>query len=361
MKIELKQIKIRDLVEGYNNSDEEGVIGYKGNLNIRPPYQREFVYKPVQQESVINSVMSDRPLNIMYWVDNGNGKFEVLDGQQRTMSICGFVSGDFSVNYRGFINLDEEEKEQLLDYELFVYICSEGTNKEKMSWFETINIAGEKLTKQELRNASYQGNFISEAKKLFSKTSCPAFNLGSKYLKGSPIRQEYLETVLNWISNKDIELYTAEHQHDQGADLLWDYFQDVINWIKEVFPIQRKEMLGVQWGLLYNEFKDQTFNAEMLEDTIKDLLQNDEVSKKSGIYAYLLTGEEKNLSVRSFTSNMKAKVYRKQKGVCPSCKDKFELKEMHGDHVVPWSKGGTTDEKNCQMLCIPCNLKKSDK
>lgn len=360
MNITLKQIKIRDLIEGFKNSDEDGVTGYNGMLNIRPPYQREFVYKPAQQEAVIHSVMNGHPLNVMYWVVNGENEYEVLDGQQRTMSICNYVTGGFSVDYRGFVNLDQEEKDALLDYELLIYLCSEGTNREKMQWFETINISGEKLTNQELLNAAYQGSFITDAKRRFSKTSCPAYHLGSKYLKGSPIRQDYLATVLSWVSNKNVEGFLAKEQHSLDASVLWDYYVSVISWVKDVFPITRKEMLGVQWGLLYNDYNSDLFNQEVFEQRLQVLLQDDDVTKKQGIYSYLLSGNEKHLSVRAFTPSVKSKVYRKQGGVCPSCKDTFLLNEMHGDHVTAWSKGGKTTEDNCQMLCIKCNLDKSD-
>ena len=98
MKIELKEIKISEVANGYFNDNEEGVVGFGGLLNIRPKYQREFVYKDKQRDSVIETVQKNFPLNVMYWVKNEDDTYEVLDGQQRTISICEYVSGSFSLN-----------------------------------------------------------------------------------------------------------------------------------------------------------------------------------------------------------------------------------------------------------------------
>ena len=228
MQIELKEVAIRDIVSGYRNDAEEGVFGYNGKLNIRPKYQREFVYKDKQRDAVIETIKKDFPLNVLYWVKNDDNTYEVLDGQQRTISICEYVNGKFSLNYRYFHNLEKEEKDQILDYKLMVYFC-EGTTREKLDWFKTINIAGEKLTDQELRNAIYTGEWLNDAKKYFSKTNCPAWNIGKDYLNGSPIRQDYLETTIDWISNGNIEDYMATNQHNLDANELWQYFQNVIN------------------------------------------------------------------------------------------------------------------------------------
>jgi len=174
MLIELKQISIKELTTGYQDNNENGVIGYSGKLDIRPPYQREFIYKDKQRAAVIDSITKDYPLNVMYWAVREDGNFEVIDGQQRTISICQFIEGDFAFNDRYFHNLQINEKEQLLNYKLMVYFCS-GTDSEKLEWFKTINIAGEQLTDQELRNAVYSGSWVSDAKRYFSKTGCPAY------------------------------------------------------------------------------------------------------------------------------------------------------------------------------------------
>lgn len=360
MKIKLKEITIDEVAKGYQNTQQEGVTGFGGKLNIRPKYQREFVYKDKQRDAVIDTVRKNFPLNVMYWVKNEEGSFEVLDGQQRTISICDYISGDFSINYQYFHNLEEDEKEQIRNYKLMIYVC-EGTDKEKLDWFKIINIAGEKLYDQELRNAIYTGEWLTDAKRHFSKNGCPAHNVANEYLTGSAIRQDYLETAIKWISNDNIEEYMAKHQHKPNANELWLYFQNVINWAKVIFPNYRKEMKGVSWGNLYNEFKDKQFDTNLLENEIARLMKDEDVTKKSGIYEYLLNGKEKYLSIRAFTDNMKREAYEKQNGICPKCKQHFEISEMEADHVTPWHSGGKTKAENCQMLCKECNRRKSGK
>lgn len=367
MKIELHKIKIAEVVNGYKDSSEEGVTAFGGRLDIRPKYQREFVYSGKQRDEVIRTIKNGFPLNVMYWVKKEDGNFEVLDGQQRTISISQFINNDFSLEFNGrtamFHNLTKEEQEQILNYELMIYHC-EGTDKEKLDWFKIINIAGEKLTDQELRNAVYTGPWLTDAKLKFSKSNCAAYLLahdGGQLVTGSPIRQEYLETALSWINNEEIEEYMARHQHHNDANELWQYFQDVIQWVREVFPNYRKEMSGVNWGELYNEFKDKKFDAEKIEKQIKELMQDEDVTKKSGIYPYVLTDKERYLSIRAFTSNMKREAYEKQNGICPACKKEFAIGDMEADHINPWHDGGRTIAENCQMLCKEDNRTKSGK
>lgn len=360
MKIELKEIAIREVSNGYINDNEEGVVGYGGNLNIRPKYQREFVYKDKQRDAVIETVNKDFPLNVMYWVKNEDDTFEVLDGQQRTISICEYVTGTFSLNSMYFHNLTDVEQDKILDYKLMIYFC-EGNDKEKLDWFKTINIAGEKLTNQELRNAIYTGTWLTEAKKYFSKTGCPAFGIGSDYMTGSPIRQDYLETAIYWLSKDNIEQYMAENQHKPNASELWLYFNGVINWIKVVFPKYRKEMKGVDFGFLYNDFKEQEFDAKKLEEEITKLMQDEDVTKKSGIYQYVITRNEKYLNIRAFTDKQKRESYERQQGICAKCGEYFELNAMEADHITPWHEGGKTTSENCQMLCKNDNRTKSGK
>lgn len=360
MKIELKEIAIREVADGYINNQEEGVLGYSGKLNIRPKYQREFVYKDKQREAVIETIRKSFPLNVMYWVKNDGGDYEVLDGQQRTISFCDYINGDFSIENRYFHNLEINEKEQILDYKLMIYVC-EGNDKEKLDWFKIINIAGEKLTDQELRNAIYTGEWLTDAKKYFSKTGCPAYNIANDYLSGSAIRQDYLETAIDWISDGEIEEYMAQHQHDSDSNELRLYFKKVIDWVQAIFPNYRKEMKGINWGVLYNSFEKAKLDAKLLEKEVVRLMQDEDVSKKSGIYAYLLDGQEKHLSIRAFTDKMKRETYERQKGVCIKCKKTFEFTEMEADHITPWHSGGRTTSDNCQMLCKDCNRRKSGK
>ena len=360
MKIELKKIKIRELVEGYIDNEEEGVYGWNGRLNIRPKYQREFVYKDKQRDAVIDTVSKGFPLNVMYWVKCGPDEYEVLDGQQRTISICQYYNGDFSHDMRYYKNLQTDEQEKILDYELMVYFC-EGTDKEKLDWFQRINIAGEKLTEQEIRNAIYSGSWTTDAKRHFSKTNCPAYGLAEKYMSGTPIRQDYLETAISWISKGNIESYMGNHQHDANANELWLYFQAVIAWVKAVFPTYRKEMKGLDWGFWYNKLKDEKFNVKELEERVSLLMQDEDVTNRRGIYQYVLFGDEKHLNIRQFKESDKRYAYEGQFGICVKCGEHFSFEEMEADHILPWSKGGKTDKDNCQMLCKQCNRRKSDK
>ncbi|BFT94939.1 MAG: hypothetical protein MNSN_08180 [Minisyncoccus archaeiphilus] len=367
MRIELNKIPISEVVVGYKDSAEEGVIAYNGKLDVRPKYQREFVYKDNQRDAVIDTIRKGFPLNVMYWVKTSEDSFEVLDGQQRTISLCQYINGDFSVDFNGriamFHNLTDEEKKQILDYELMVYFC-EGTDKEKLDWFKIINIAGEKLTDQELRNAVYTGSWLSDAKVKFSKTNCAAYllaNDGGQIMGGSPIRQEYLETVISWINDGKIEEYMSKHQHDPNANELWLYFQNVISWVRVVFLNYRKEMKGVNFGTLYNEFKKANIDSKEIEKEIAKLMKDEDVTKKSGIYSYVLTRNEKHLNIRAFTDNQKREAYERQKGICTKCKNHFEIEEMEADHIKPWHEGGKTIAENCQMLCKDCNRIKSGK
>ena len=361
MNIKLREITVRELTEAYEDNEEAGVTGFNGLLDIRPPYQREFIYKDKQRDAVINTITKNFPLNVMYWSVREDGNYEVIDGQQRTISIAQYVVGDFSFNDKYFHNLQTDEKDQILDYKLMVYLCS-GNDSEKLEWFKTINISGEKLTEQELRNAVYSGSWVSDVKRYFSKSNCPAYGIGSEYLNGSPIRQEYLQTAIKWISEDNIEQYMAQHQHDQNASALWRYFQDVISWVESTFTTKRiKFMRGVDWGTLYNDYKDKIHDTKAIETETAKLILDDDVTKKSGIYPYILTHKEKYLSIRAFTDATKQKVYEKQQGICVVCKEHFELSEMEADHITPWHEGGKTDEKNCQMLCKECNRRKSGK
>ena len=353
------EITVRDLVSGYQDNQEGGVVGYAGKLDIRPPYQREFIYKDKQRDAVIETITKGFPLNVMYWAVDAAGKYEVIDGQQRTISICQFIDGDFAYQARYFHNLKDDEKDLILNYPLMVYVCS-GNESEKLDWFKTINIAGEKLTDQELRNAVYSGSWVTEAKKIFSKNGCVAYNLSNEYMSGSTIRQDYLETAIQWISKGNIEDYMAKHQHDSNANEIWLYFQNVISWTKVTFPTYRREMKGIQWGDLYNSFGSLSIDSKKLDLEISTLMMDEDVTNKRGIYNFLLSRQEKYLNIRSFSQNQKREAYERQEGICPICGAPFEINEMEADHITPWSSGGKTESANCQMLCKDDNRRKSN-
>jgi hypothetical protein len=357
MKVELHEITIREVAEKYVDNAEEGVVGYHGSLNIRPKYQREFVYDDMKRNAVMDTIRKNFPLNVMYWAKNEDGTFEVLDGQQRTISFCQYVNSDYSIDYRAFHNLTNTEKDQILNYKLMIYFC-EGNDKEKLDWFRIVNIAGEKLTEQELRNAVYTGTWLTNAKSIFSKSNCAAYLLSKDYVDGSPIRQDILETALSWIENGEIEKYMSIHQHDPNANELWMYFKNGIEWVKLTFTTYRREMKGIEWGLLYNKFKGQMFDTVKLELEIQVLMMDDDVTNKKGIYSYVLTHSEKYLNIRTFTDNQKREAYERQKGICVMCKDHFELSGMEADHITPWHEGGKTTADNCQMLCKEDNRRK---
>ncbi|EOB3874401.1 HNH endonuclease family protein [Campylobacter upsaliensis] len=391
MQIDKTEIKIKELIAGYTRDEESSqIVAYADSsgvarLNIRPKYQREFVYKEAQRNAVIDTILKGFPLNIMYWVKNVDSsaecEYEVLDGQQRTISICEYVKGSFSIQWNDksqyFHTLSKDLQEKFLDYKLDVYVC-QGSESEKLEWFKTINIAGETLTNQELRNAVYASVWLSDAKRRFSKPNGLAVLKGAKYLNGSALRQEFLESAIAWKvdSRKDEKIceYMAKNAKDsKNADELWEYFAKVIDWVEMKFEKYRKEMKGLEWGLFYNTYKDKPLDAKELESKIIELMQDDEVGSKKGVYAYVLSGDEKHLSLRAFSESVKRAVYERQGGVCansdghikgvkcPHENEKLELEQMEADHILAWSKGGKTEKENCQMLCRECNRKKSAK
>lgn len=359
MKIQQIEVTIGEVAQGYVDNAEEGVVGYGGMLNIRPKYQREFVYDNKKRNAVIETIKKGFPLNVMYWVKNNSGDYEVLDGQQRTVSFCRYVSGMFSLDEKYFHSLTETEKRQILDYKLLVYVC-EGNDKEKLDWFRVINIAGERLYEQELRNATYTGPWLTHAKSLFSKTNCAAYNLAKDYVNGSPIRQDFLEVALRWISKGNIEEYMSVHQFDPNANELFTYFRNVIEWAKQTFTKYRREMKGIDWGSLYDAYHENIYDTIALETEIAKLMADDDVTNKKGIYCYVLSKNEKYLNIRQFTMSERRTKYEEQQGRCAKCGKYFEFDQMDADHIVPWSKGGKTSLDNCQMLCVNCNRVKSD-
>lgn len=373
MKIEPKQIKVREVFDSYADNGDDGVFAYGGRLAIRPPYQREFVYDSEQAEAVIQTVLKGFPLNVMYWVRIGNDSYEVLDGQQRTLSVMQYLKHQFSITLDGkkyyWDALPDDEYTAIMNYEFMVYIC-EGEESEKLEWFKIVNIAGEKLSDQELRNSVYTGEWLSDAKRHFSKRNCAAKLMSDKYITGDPNRQELLEKALKGICEyqgiKEITEYMAQHKSDADADELWQYFQDVIHWVEKIFPKYFSDMKGLDWCRLYNTYHDRTYNSSVMGVEVKRLHEDDEVQKTKGIYEFLLCRDTdpfagRLLNLRAFDKRDKMAAYSCQNGICPVCGEHFEYDEMEGDHIKPWSKGGQTTPDNCQMLCKACNAKKTDK
>ena len=373
MTIKQISVTVRDITQGYVNNDEQGVRGYNGLLDIRPPYQREFIYNDKEQQAVIKTVLKGYPLNVMYWVkrsDDAECPYEVMDGQQRTLSLCEYVAGKFSYEFKNFFNQPPDIQQRILDYELTVYVC-EGEHSEKLEWFKTINIAGKALYEQEILNAIYAGPFVSDAKRHFSKSNCGAYKLGKDLVNGSPIRQDFLKVALNWMAEHEQREgkaqsrvgYMAQHQHDPNANNLWTYYQNVLNWAITNFEMKKfkKIMKGLNWALYYDKFHDKTLDTVALAQRISTLMRDGEIQRPAGIIPYVLTGDERELDLRAFPEDIKLAVWEKQGHICPMCHKEFDFEFMDGDHIIPWSKGGRTVIENCQMLCHECNLHKGAK
>ena len=384
MEIKRVSIKIVDLCDGYKNDSEEdierGVYAYHGKLCVRPAFQRMFVYDKKQENAVIDTALKGFPLNIMYWVDNGDGTYDCLDGQQRTISLCNFVDGISSFqapwlkdNARIYIHtlkrIDPDLYAKFMNYELEVYICH-GTKAEQMEWFKTINIAGEELYPQELRNTSYVSRWLTDAKRYFSKANasstakCPAERLGGQYTNKNANRQEILEQVISWrIGSKedaDICNYMEAHINDKDASDLWNYFNNVINWITTVFyETYDKGMATVNWGKLYNDYHTEDFDADEISEKFNELMMYKATKELdisvAKICEYCITRDETLLKHREFNEAQKTTMYNQQRGICPDCGKHYLKAEMHAHHIVPWYNGGVTELANGVMLCEECH------
>ena len=366
MTIEALDVTIGELVEKYENNSQSGVVGYGGRLDIRPPYQREYVYGKKQEEEVIHSLLKEFPLNVMYWFERKDGKYEIIDGQQRTISIARYIAGKFSIKdengrERYFKTWDEETRKRVKKYKLMVYLCR-GTAKERLQWFEIINIAGVRLTPQEIRNAVYSCPWVTDARRYFGRAKSGGYKIGKDYIKGRVERQEHLQTILKWVSCGKIEEYMAEHVDHENAKELWTYFNNVIDWVKETFPKKRPEIMrGVEWGWLYEKYRNVPVDPEKLEQKIVSLLGDTELTDHQGVYEYVFSKNPSCLNIRSFSDDVKKHVFEKQKRRCAYCDEEFPFEKIEADHITPWSAGGKTVLENCQILCKPCNQKKSNK
>lgn len=378
---------VGDICKGffYDKNEDKGLYGLDGKLIIQPEYQRNYIYGDGKKDvAVVDSLLKGYPLGLIYFVKNNDGMYEVLDGQQRITSFARFVnqSYPFAVERDGkpkyFNSLAKDEQDLISSTKLTIYVC-EGTPSEIEAWFETINIAGVPLVKQELRNAAYHGSFVTLAKEEFSNTSNSKMNMWQTYVKGDPKRQAILETALDWVSDGNIDDYMAKHRNDLDIKQLKNHFDTVIDWIDSIFEYTGSEMCGQEWGRLYSNYHKNAYSKAQITKRVSELMEDSQVQNKRGVIEYILGGESDKtlLNVRVFDEKTKKQVYAqqtedaKEKDIsnCPLCalgsdnnsKRIYKLSEMDADHVTAWSKGGATDESNCQMLCKTHNRAKGNK
>lgn len=369
-------ITIRDIVDGfiYSELEAKGLFGLSGKLTIQPEYQRNYIYNDGKKDvAVIDSIIKGYPIGVLYFNKVADDKFEVLDGQQRITSFGRFVTGKFAVkdsngNEQYFSGMADVQREKILDTELLIYIC-EGEEPEIKDWFKTINIAGVALTKQEILNAVYSGQFVTLAKEEFSNSQNSNIQKWGAYIAGDVKRQAYLECALDWVSHGAIDSYMSKHRHDNDINDLKTHFNTVIDWISNVFTDVESEMKGLEWGNLYGTYHSKTYDPVKVSVEVRKLLSDYEVKDRRGVFEFILGGSKdtKLLNIRVFDEPTKKIVYAEQTKIaedkgesnCPHCalghdanKDKiWSLSEMDADHVSAWSKGGETSIENCQMLC----------
>lgn len=380
-------ITVANICDGfvYNQLEGKGLFGLGGKLTIQPEYQRNYIYADgggEKEQAVIHSLLKGYPLGLIYFNKVDEGKFEVLDGQQRITSIGRFVTNKFAImdgtNPKNFDSLPVDQQARIRGSKLLIYEC-EGTETEIKQWFETINIAGVPLKPQELLNAIYSGPFVTSAKAEFSNSQNANIQKWSAYIKGSANRQDFLERAFDWVSKGDIGNYMSTHRNDNNINELKSYFSSVIDWVSNVFVDVLPEMRGLEWGRLYETYHGQSYNQTAMSSALRKLAADDCVTNRKGIFEYLLGGstDKKLLAVRVFDEKTKRVAYNKQtqdaqakgKSNCPLCAvgqntnmtKIFELKEMDADHVTAWSNGGDSSAKNCQLLCITHNRAKGNR
>lgn len=380
-------ITVAKICEGfvYNQLEGKGLFGLRGQLTIQPEYQRNYIYADgggKKEQAVIHSLLKGYPLGLIYFNKVGKDTFEVLDGQQRITSIGRFVTNKFALldqgNPKNFDSLPVDQQTRIRDSKLLIYEC-EGTETEIKQWFETINIAGVPLNTQELLNAIYSGPFVTLAKAEFSNSQNANIQKWSAYIKGSANRQDFLERALDWVSQGEIGAYLSGHRGTSDIRELKGYFNDVIDWVSSVFKDVEKEMQGLPWGRLYEQYHGQAYDPARVSAEVKRLYGDPYVKNRRGIYEYVLGGQQdtKLLEVRVFDDAIKKSAYARQTAAaeaqghsnCPLCaighaanKTRvWKFDEMDADHVSAWSKGGKTSAENCEMLCITHNRAKGNR
>lgn len=388
MKTELKFYSIEEICKGfvYNELEGKGLFGLNGRLTIQPEYQRNYIYADgLKDVAVIDSIIKGYPIGLIYFVRTPDGRLEILDGQQRITSIGRFVTRKFAIKLNGmehyFDKMPKEEREKILETKLTVYEC-EGTESEIKEWFKTINIAGVPLNEQELLNAIYSGPFVTKAKEYFSNSMNLKIKTWQDFIVGKANRQDFLKTALEWISahqNVTVEQYMSQHRNDDNITELQGYFDEVINWADATFKEVDSAMKGLEWGRIYETYHKNPYDVKKLWSRVSELLADDFVTAKKGVFEYVLGGEQDKtlLNIRIFDDRTKKSVYKKQTAEaeekhvsnCPLCavgdnsnKTKiWKLSEMDADHVAAWSRGGSTDISNCQMLCRMHNRAKGNR
>jgi 5-methylcytosine-specific restriction endonuclease McrA len=380
------EITVEDICDGfvYNELEGKGLFGLSGKLTIQPEYQRNYIYADGKRDvAVIESILKGYPIGLIYFNKVSENNFEVLDGQQRITSFGRFVTNKFAIKddngmEQYFSGIAKDKQERILNTKLLIYEC-EGSESEIKEWFKTINIAGVPLNNQELLNAVYSGQFVTLCKEEFSNSQNANIQKWSAYISGSVNRQDFLERALDWVSKGNIGDYMSRHRNDNNINEVKNYFNSVIDWVSTVFTDVESEMRGLEWGRLYETYRKQPYDPKDISKKVKELYADPYVKNRKGIFEYILGGlnDTKLLQVRVFDEATKKSIYTKQtkvaeeKGIsnCPLCavgnntnKTKiWKLKEMDADHVTAWSKGGSTEKENCEMLCKTHNRAKGNK
>ena len=398
MHTQIEKIKIGALVEGYSDSYGGVVEGYNGDLNIRPSYQREYLHdkNPEFKRKLIESIYHDRPINMVYFAkrEAGEYKYELLDGQQRIITICKFIQDmDFHIfegeDIRFWDTLSSREQNQIRNYDVYVCVCT-GQDEELIKWFQTINTGSHELSAQELRNAIYNGPWVTDAKRYFTSNGNRA-RMCRRYMTGDRTRQDHLETAIMWAiqrENQDVVKvdhskvcrYMARERNNSSAYDLWEYISSVNDWVESIFYVNysdferiegdvvsksvlRRSMQWLGWTRLFEIYGSLNFHQNRTRRRQIDLLLDNEVTDKRGIYEYILSGEIKEklplLSLRTFTKTMKKEKWQKVGKSCEMCDEALKLEDAEADHIDPWVKGGKTIWENLQILCASCHGRKT--
>jgi 5-methylcytosine-specific restriction endonuclease McrA len=384
----LREYTVSEIFDGfvYNELEGKGVFGLSGKLTIQPEYQRNYIYADGKKDvAVIESLLKEYPLGLIYFNKVAEDDLEVLDGQQRITSFGRFILGKFAIKDENgieqyFDGLAKDKQQLILDAKLLVYEC-EGIESEIKQWFRTINIAGIPLNNQELLNAVFSGPFVTLGKEEFSNSQNSNIQKWDAYVAGKVNRQEYWECALAWVSKdkENIDAYMSRHRYDKNIKEVKTYFNSVIDWASTVFIDVEKEMRGLEWGRLYELYHKKPYNPSKVSKAVEKYYSDSSINNLKGIFEYILGGEKdtKLLEIRIFDDVTKRSTYARQttaakksgKSNCPLCavghdansKKVWKEDEMDADHVAAWSKGGATSKANCQMLCRMHNQAKGNR